>query len=375
MYLHKISHLLLGSAMLFAQNSWAETIVAASGTGAQHPYSEKQFPAIAKKMSDITDGSWTIRNTNNSLVKYMEMKNALRDDVVQIGKIPMSYFPSDYPASLLPADVATMQIDPYVVAAATTEYLTACLQCQQEFAANKQVYLGNDALPPFHILARKKVDSLDDLSGLRVRTAGPSSAAVIKHLGGNTVNLSIDETFTALNQGIIDATHGGIYNLQSRRLIDITTHVYEISSGLLGTSIMASTSLWQRLSLADRHALVRSAQFGIAAGIKAIIDEDSESKGAGIAAGIKFSKPDTATLAKIEEYKLEHKDKVIEKLKSKGVLNVDAEVQRFDELLVKWSQLLKSPKTEEEYANLLYNEIWAHVDFATYGISKNSEKN
>lgn len=52
---------------------------------------------------------------------------------------------------------------------------------------------------------RKKIDSLDDLKGLRMRIPG-LGGKVLKRAGGNPILLAGSEVYTALERGVIDAT-------------------------------------------------------------------------------------------------------------------------------------------------------------------------
>ncbi len=61
--------------------------------------------------------------------------------------------------------------------------------------------------PPgqFH-LARKAVHRLEDMAGLKIRAATPTTAAMLKGLGATPVSIAAPETYNALERGVIDGT-------------------------------------------------------------------------------------------------------------------------------------------------------------------------
>ena len=72
---------------------------------------------------------------------------------------------------------------------------------QKELAPNGFVILFGTILEPYQVYATKKIDSLESIKGLKLRTAGAAQGATIKALGGVPVNMAAPDTYESLPRG------------------------------------------------------------------------------------------------------------------------------------------------------------------------------
>ncbi|MGH7389597.1 MAG: TRAP transporter substrate-binding protein [Candidatus Rokuibacteriota bacterium] len=85
--------------------------------------------------------------------------------------------------------------------------------------------------PPGHFhLARKQVRVLEDLAGLKIRSATPMLANMVKALGAIPVSIPAPDTYTALERGTVDGTIFPWEAISSFKLAEVLRH--HVSVGL-----------------------------------------------------------------------------------------------------------------------------------------------
>jgi len=362
-----LATLALTSAMALAcAAASADTIRATSGFGPAHPIAMHIYPELNAKLQEFTNGAWDLQDTPSGLVAPNEMSAALRDGVTEFGALLMPYFPAEFPEAALPSEISILGSSNLVVSSAVTEYIATCAECQAEFAANGQAYLGTDATPPYNLLTVEPVWKADDLKGMRIRTGAPLYAGFIAALGGEAAQIPSSELFESLSQGVISGTFSADHEIIANRLGDVIKYVTEVNEGVFNGAAVttASAMLWGRMSPEDRAALARASQHGIAAGLFGFI-EDAET--AREMESIEFIPMDPTLEAAKEKYNAELLAKAAQVLTDRGVTDAQAKIDRYKALIEKWEGLITPGMTAEELGELRYSEIFAKLDLAAYG--------
>lgn len=344
----------------------ADTIRATSGFGPAHPIAVSIYPEINTRLQEFTNGAWDLRDTPAGLVAPHEMSTGLRDGVTEFGALLMPYFPAEFPEAALPSELSILGRDNLVVSTAVTEYVATCAECQAEFAANSQVYLGSDATPPYNLLTTVPVRTADDLTGLRIRTGAPLYAGFVDALGGEAAQIPSSELFESLSQGVIAGTLSANHEIIAQRLGDIVTYVTEIEEGIFNgaASATASRLLWDRMNPDERAALARASQHGLVVGAYGF---NADAEAAREVAGIEFIPMDETLAAAKEAYNAAYLARVPEILASRGVTDAQAKIDRYIALVEKWEGLITEGMTAEELAELRYGEIFGKLDLGSYG--------
>lgn len=356
----------LAALCLFATCASAETIRATSGFGPSHVIATDAYTELATRVDEFTQGRWTLQDTPSGLVSLSEMSNGLRDGVTEFGALLLPYFAADYPESALPSELANLGSRSSVISAAVTEYLVTCTECQAEFTRNGQVFLGNDATPPYDLLSTRPVATAADIKGLRVRIGAPYFAALIESFGGIPVHLPASELFEGLSQGVIDAAYSGSYDIVGQRLGDVTQYVTELHAGTFNGAAITTASglLWARMDPTDRAALTRASQYAILAGLAGL---DADARAARDLEGMTFITPSEDIHAGIEAFNAEYLAGAADRLTKRGVKDAAAKVVRYNALVDKWENLINDQMSADEVVELRWNEIWSGVDFSSYG--------
>jgi TRAP-type transport system periplasmic protein len=123
------------------------------------------------------------------------------------------------------------------------------------------VYLGSGSSNPYSRLVNRRVESAEDLRGLRQRSGGAPFSRWAENFGAVPVGLGAGETFEAMSQGTIEASMASVVDLLSFRLVELATHLTEVPLGTyFSTSNFAiAHDTWTALSEEERAALVRAA--------------------------------------------------------------------------------------------------------------------
>ncbi len=360
----------VASATFSASAVLPDEIRATSSFGPKHVLATDGYPALFAKLFELTDGRWTGNDTPSGLLAPNEMNAGLRDGVSEMGPIILPYFAADYPESGLVGELSILGTDNRAISSAVTEYLATCDECIAEFAANGQVFLGSDATTNYQFLSTKPIRTVDDMAGVRIRTAGSVFTRLVEFLGGEPVQMPSSELFEGLSSGVIDATYSSAADLQNAQLYDVVKSVTLIDQGVFNAAAMTNVSLllWDRMSPEDRQALAHASQYAQAIGVQSWISKTEGATATGKERGIEFITPDQALQDKAAEFRAMHLASVAGTLTERGVTDAEAKIARYQELLTKWEGLVVDVSTPEELAELRFKEIWSKIDYANYGL-------
>lgn len=203
------SKLLLGAAAIcatsvtFAANpEFRIKYAAASPPGSQTSVPIRWW---AEQVEKRTNGRVKIEFFwSSSLVKGPDILNAVRNGIVEMGKI----FTVDHVGQLPLAQLGNLPFttdDVYVIQKAMADMIAKYPAWKKEFDQQGIVRLGGLATGTVNILSKKPVKSLDDLKGLTIRARGPQ-ATVLKQVGAVPVSIAFGELYEALDRGVVGST-------------------------------------------------------------------------------------------------------------------------------------------------------------------------
>ncbi len=116
----------------------------------------------------------------------------------------------------------------------------------EETARVKILYLHGHGPAMLH--SRKKVERLEDMRGLKVRSYG-FNAAMVAALGGIPVSMTQAEVYEALSKGVVDATFCPIEALKGWKQAEVIDYSIEIPGMAYSTAIyvMMNKDVWKSL--------------------------------------------------------------------------------------------------------------------------------
>jgi TRAP-type C4-dicarboxylate transport system substrate-binding protein len=177
----------------------------ATGLSPKHTMQTKVFEPWAKKINEMSNGKVTVTFFPGGALG----KTPDHYDLAEKGIADISYTLHDYTPGRFP--MTTVFELPFIIKSATGTS-KAMWKVYEEFPEFRKEYrkvkvLGLFCHPAGNFNSIKKpIKSLDDLKGMKFRTASPHVTEALKIFGAVPVNMPITETYTALERGVVEGT-------------------------------------------------------------------------------------------------------------------------------------------------------------------------
>lgn len=200
--------LIAGGAFLSAADqAAAETIELkfAQPFSPKHTMQTKVFEPWAEKINKMTNGKVKVRFfPGGALGKTPDHYNLAEKGIADISYVLQDYTPGRFPMT------SVFELPFMIPSAEKTS--RAMWKTYEKFPAFQKEYSKVKLLALFchdggHFNSVKKpIRSLDDLKGMKFRTASPHVTKALKSFGAVPVNMPITETYTALERGVVEGT-------------------------------------------------------------------------------------------------------------------------------------------------------------------------
>ncbi len=101
--------------------------------------------------------------------------------------------------------------------------------------------------PPHMLFAKKPVNNLEDLKGLKIRSTG-TSAKVVQALGGAPVAMPMSDAYDALSKGVVQGIIGPYEPMKGFKLAEVVNHSTEYGSAYVGSNyVVMNKAKWNAL--------------------------------------------------------------------------------------------------------------------------------
>jgi TRAP-type C4-dicarboxylate transport system substrate-binding protein len=169
--------------------------------------------------------------------------------------------------------------------------------------------------------ARKPVRTLDDMKGLQIRTPpGTGTGDLVKILGATPVAVSISETYTALEKGIVDGVITANEALKVFRFAEVTKYTtFANLWAAPGVYVVMNKKGYENLPPNFQKAIDDSLQWGKSDWQKMWIDEDKAAEEFAKSKGHEFIILDPAERSKWDAIKRKANDGFALKVDDKGL--------------------------------------------------------
>jgi TRAP-type C4-dicarboxylate transport system substrate-binding protein len=364
---------LSAAAVAFAAQANAESLRLAPGTPPAHPGNTPLFTSFQDQMAEKTGSRMTGTILGTEVVNLGNMRNAVTSGLADVGMFLPAYFPADLPNINLVGDLSFQGTNSQAMAAAMTDYIVNCADCQEDLKNLGIVYTSSHASDLYQLLTTEPVSDLDDMQGLRLRAGNPQYARWASSMGASPSNTSVGETFEAISQGVLDGTIASSADLISFRLDDVVTHITTIRLGTYHSTISHAfgRNTWANLSDADRKMLAESSSLSSAMATQRWAQEmPTEAEALARSEGIVFVEPSQELLDATETFKAQDMAQVIADAGARyGVDNAEAKIEQFNSAVDKWTAIANELDNDPEaIAARVNEEVWAKVDFSSYGV-------
>lgn len=235
--------------------------------------------AFAEKVNMYTDGRIKVEVfTGGTLGKALNVSETVKNGIAQVGHTWMGYDWGKDKATVVFAGFAgTMDSERML----HWLYEGGGVQMQREYRLEK---FGVISMPLFirtaeaFLHSRKPVRSMDDLKGLKLRTAG-AWLEISKGMGAAPVTTPGAEVFTALERGAIDATEWGtLYENISSGFHKVAKYVVipGVHQPVAPFELVINQDAWNKLSDKDKALVEQAAKMVTFESWTKIGDEDAK---------------------------------------------------------------------------------------------------
>jgi TRAP-type C4-dicarboxylate transport system substrate-binding protein len=114
------------------------------------------------------------------------------------------------------------------------------------FGQKGSTVLASYTYPMQFIWGRKKIESLDDIKGLKLRVAQPEQGEFVRRFGGTSITMSAPEVPSALDRGVVD----GIFTAGVGAVLwkDLLKYGYVLIVNVNNSYFIANTDAYSKLS-------------------------------------------------------------------------------------------------------------------------------
>ncbi|MFM9884306.1 MAG: TRAP transporter substrate-binding protein DctP [Burkholderiales bacterium] len=199
----------------------------------------KQF---TEEIEKATNGELKVRlhlagtlqiNASNISQAVGENVVQIGDDLFNSGNIPVAGIPR------LP--MLIQSLDDFAKA---SEVLKPYIE--KQFAQKGSTVLSAYTYPLQFAWGRKKIESLDDIKGLKLRVAQPEQGEFVRRFGGTSITMSAPEVPSALDRGVVD----GIFTAGVGAVLwkDMLKYGYQLIVNVNNSYFIANTDAFKKLS-------------------------------------------------------------------------------------------------------------------------------
>ncbi len=199
----------------------------------------KQF---TEEIEKATSGELKVRlhlagtlqiNASNISQAVGENVVQMGDDLFNSGNIPVAGIPR------LP--MLVQSLDDFAKA---SEVLKPYIE--KQFAQKGSTVLSAYTYPLQFAWGRKKIESLDDIKGMKLRVAQPEQGEFVRRFGGTSITMSAPEVPSALDRGVVD----GIFTAGVGAVLwkDMLKYGYQLIVNVNNSYFIVNTDAFKKLS-------------------------------------------------------------------------------------------------------------------------------
>lgn len=333
---------------------------------------------FATAVGELSNGEVSVRVFPLSLLNFAEANAGVRDGIADMTANLLAYFPAEFANFNMLAEFSELaeleefagELSSTAFAGANMEYVfQSCPACMAEIEAQNQVYLGAASTTTYVLQCVVPVNTVADLQGKRIRTAGAYWARWAEAVGATPVSMSVNETLEGLNQGVLDCTASNTADFVNFGFIDVVKYVY---IGLPGAQFNAPFTMnkdsWNSLTDEQKTAMLRAHAKLTADMTWVYIREARVGRERAPGLGIEYGDASPELVALNREFISKDKDDVARIYNERfNITNGNEAAAALTELLTKWTALTRDITSSEELAEIYWNEIYSKIDVATFG--------
>jgi TRAP-type C4-dicarboxylate transport system substrate-binding protein len=218
------------------------------------------YEAFAKRVEAISGGRLIIENVfDGEGVGATEVFSAVKSGLVEMGSPYMALHTGELPAGVVELGLpgGPERFD-QIYALLTKGGWGPILK--EAYGSQGLVHLGDIMQPGVYLLTKKPINSLADLSGMKLRAPG-AYGSHMRELGVAPVTMAFAEVYTSLATGVIDGcASSNLVDYRDGKWYEQAKYIYPLPvSGAQTSPIIVNKAAWDSLP-ADLQAALETAQ-------------------------------------------------------------------------------------------------------------------
>ena len=241
----------LAAQPAFAQTKWQLP----AAYPANNPHSEN-LVLFAKDVSDATGGKLEITvHPAASLFKAPEIKRAVQTGQVQIGEVLMSLHENEDP--IYGIDVVPFLATSYPEAMKLWKVSKPAIE--KKLASQGMMLLFAVPWAPQGIYAKKDINSLDDMKGLKWRSYNVGTARIGELVGAQSVTVQAAELAQALATGVVNSFITSAATGYDSKAWESMDHFYDTQAWIPKNMTFVNKAAFDALDKPTQDAVLKAA--------------------------------------------------------------------------------------------------------------------
>lgn len=210
---------------------------------------------FAEKVEEVTEGRVKFEiYPGGALSSPAETLDSIKTGIMDSGWGLQGYSPGEFP-------VHSVLHLPFLANGSGKDLSIVAQKLYEEFPEIQEEYddivpLWFHAADPYAIVTKgKKVETLEDLKGLKLRTPSIEAGEMIESWGATQVSIPATEMYDSMQKGVID---GGVLPIAAINDFNLTDIVDYVAIGNFNTSlfyVMMNEGSWNKISPEDQEAI------------------------------------------------------------------------------------------------------------------------
>ncbi|MFL5188296.1 MAG: TRAP transporter substrate-binding protein [Microvirga sp.] len=243
---------LLMAAPALAQTKW--NLPAAYPTDNFHT---ENLNAFAKDVADATGGKLQVTvHANASLFKAPEIKRAVQTGQAQVGEVLMSLHENEDP-------VYGLDVVPFLATSFDQSKKLWDVQkpaIEKKFASQGLMLHFAVPWPPQGIFAKKDINTVEDLKGVKWRSYNPGTARIAELVGAQPVTVQAADLPQALATGVVNTFMTSGATGYDSKVWESLTHFYDTQAWIPKNLTFVNKAAFDALDKPTQEAVLKAAR-------------------------------------------------------------------------------------------------------------------
>lgn len=214
------------------------------------------FDPWARQVEKVTDGRVKVEVMPKVIGSLASQFDAVKNGIADIALVVNGYTPGRFPISEI-GELPFLGDNAPITSPAYYRLYDSRLKKYGEF---KGVHvLSTFTVGSGHLFtAEKKINSVEDFSGLKIRNPSGSTLPLMDQLKMIPVQKSITETYELVSTGVVDGVIMPREAVEGYKLVEILPHFLQVPGGLYNSvlTLAVNERKWKSISEQDRESIM-----------------------------------------------------------------------------------------------------------------------